>query len=67
MICVVCPGWAGVHTEPIVLHEGSEPVSHGQCPECAAAWMLQAGINPSDVVCSDQAHETGDHDSSTSS
>jgi hypothetical protein len=54
---VVCPGWAGVHSEPIVLREGSEPVSHGMCEKCCAAWVVQAGLESPDVVCSDQAHK----------
>lgn len=34
---VVCPGWAGTHPEPIVLHDGPSPDSHGMCPACAQA------------------------------
>lgn len=35
----VCPGWKGVHAEPIVLHAGIEPVSHGMCADCARAFV----------------------------
>ncbi len=41
---VVCPGWAGAHTEERVLSEGSEPVSHGMCADCERAWQDRYGL-----------------------
>ncbi|KKM82634.1 hypothetical protein LCGC14_1317630 [marine sediment metagenome] len=37
---IICPGWAGAHTEERVLSEGSEPASHGMCVDCVRAFGL---------------------------
>ncbi len=42
---VVCDGWAGVHADRIVLHDGPEPVTHGMCDDCERAVNDAGGIS----------------------
>lgn len=56
----ICTGWAGVHTEPRVLSEGDEPVTHGMCPDCECAMWVQGGAERKKAVSFNQAQEPHD-------
>jgi hypothetical protein len=58
---VVCGGWLGIHTNTRVLSEGSEPVSHGMCPDCERAFVAEYGLDAAKGELISDPSETAGH------